>query len=368
MGKELKLIEGKNGKGSVVLVNPSGGPIFRLKPNETFGGVYALDEGLVHSVVLDDLYTRKDKEREALPNCYRRRGRSIELVIPKAYAVDGFEDIPFYVVSFKGAGAIPEDGSSAEYIIDPVNWRSNGFAAVGQFGRNWGGLDGRFARGEAENDTLSSVGIFHTPYVAQNKIPLNIQEEIYRKNGRERKPSDKDLYQIVRLSMTNIRYDDFCRFSDAEKKLFVELSWQAGWTPEEWAKHLGLIDGKLVAESLKLERERRFFNFVPKGLMDDNRYISGEITDLEQVTISRYGEESNFWPWPMAVMCQSKAFLKRVAQDLGKNPQQSIDLYFEMISEVTGFRFSGGHRGKENEPMHQNHVLEYDTYRDEMRK
>ena len=221
--------------------------------------------------------------------------------------------------------------------------------------------------GEARNDILSSRGVFHTPYVALNQIPPNIQDIIYRKAGGERETDDPDLYQVVRSSMTNIRYDDFCQFDGSELELFARLSVQAGWTPEAWAQHLGRVDGKLVSESLQLEGLNCFFDFTPKGLMYDNRYISGEITDLEQVEISRYGERMNYWPWPIDVMCQSKDVLIKISQSLGISPDDIVDLYFDGVSKMSGYDFTGGHQGDEDEPMNQNHVREYLQYRAEIK-
>ncbi len=60
---ELKLI-GKKGNGMVCLVEKDAPPIYQLAPDKTDDGVFSLDDSLVHSIVLDGLYTRGIKKKK----------------------------------------------------------------------------------------------------------------------------------------------------------------------------------------------------------------------------------------------------------------------------------------------------------------
>ena len=358
MTLELKLI-GKKGNGMVCLVEKDAPPIYQLTPDETDDGVFELDDDLVHSVVLDNLYTEGRKRRRLnLP--YRRRGRNIEVLVREPYSVEGLN---FHAVTFKGAGAKPYDKwyDKGKYVIDPLSWRGGG--NIAQFKRLWGGLDEGFAVGEAENKILSDRNIFHTPYVAQNKIPKKVQDEIYFKanlmvwgssldgiiHRSEKQDSDPDLHQIVRLSMTNIRHNEFDSFSGNEVKEFAELSLKAGWTLKKLVEHLGKVDGELTRECLKLARSGKFLNFHLSDF-HDNTYITGEITDLEQVEIKNYHSDSERYVWPIEAMYDSVKVLRRTAEALNKNVNSIVTSYFKKVSEISGYYFS------EN-------TVEYDGYR-----
>ncbi len=363
MSIKLKIGGSKSSKGIVVLIDDDPDVLYKVEVENSHHANFRHESNLVHSVILDEHYTKSlDIQKQRLNLDSRRRGRNIEVILDTPLFIDDFKDMPFYVVTFKGAGAIPEDGSSEKYVIDPLNWRTESDFPLAQFGRIWGGVDLGFAMGEAKNNILSERNIFHTPYVALNQIPSKIQDNIYQSSGRKRKDNDSDLYQIVRLSMTNIRYEDFCEFNDNEIKQFAEHSVNAGWTLDKWAYHLGSVDGVLVLESLKLSAEGRFVHFFPKGILRDNRFISGEITDLEQVTIGRYGERMEIGPWPISIMRQSKDFLKKTAMALKTDPIKTIDKYFEIISDISGHTFTGGGNYEVDEYNGHNHVDEYFRY------
>ncbi len=360
----LKLVKAKESMGMVVLVDKKPRPLYRMGSSVTDDGVFKLDDRLVHSVVFDDFYTKGvDKEQVRLLS--RRRGRNVELILSEPFFVKGFSRIPFYVLTFKGAGAkIYEESETSPFIINPLEWPSDDII---ECGRIWGGLDKEFASGEAENSIFSDRNVFHTPYVAQNQVPIEVQRQIYERSGRVKKEDDPNLHQIARLSMTNIRFNDFCLFNKDEVKYFAQLALQAGWTLEKLAKHLGKVDGRLVSEALKLNAKRQFFNFHPRGILSDNRYVTGEITDLEQAVISKYGEQLDCWPWSIDVMCQSKRVLKNLAESLEESYKDVHELYFNIVSEVTGFRFTQGQNGGENDE-NQNHYSEYLKYRAQVMK
>ena len=336
----------------VCLVEKDAPPIYQLKPDETSDGVFELDDDLVHSVVLDDLYTKGTRRRQIkLP--YRRKGRNIEVLVREPYHVREFDGINFHAVTFKGAGAIPLDSKSKLQIIDPLTGR--GGTQILQHKRIWGGLDEGFAVGEAEEKILSSRGIFHTPYIAQNQIPEIVQEEIYREASpikiystlnpekpqvREKQDSDPDLYQIVRLSMTNIRHSDFNEFDTDQLKNFAQLSLRAGWTLEKWVEHLSTVNGKLVKEGLKLARKGKFLQFVPLSEFDENTYITGEITDLEQVTL-----EDCVWQdsWASKMMEQSINVLQNLSKELKEDFNSVLSSYIKKISKISGYTFSSAY-------------------------
>ncbi len=365
MSTKLHLIENDQGKGSVVLIDTSSKPIYALNAERTSSGVYQLDDALTSSIILDGFYTKR-LSREELTLPYRRRGRNIEVIAPKIYTLPSFKDISFSVVTFKGTGALPEFIPEKKYVIDPLFWRSE---TLNSCGRIWGGIDKERACYEAQNKVLSLRGIFHTPYVAQNKIPTTIQNRIYTHSRfwtKKEKEIIVDLYQIVRLSMTNIRYDEFMAFDKKTLAQFANFFTQSGWTVDAWARHLGTVDAVVVKESLRLEKKKKFLNFTPKGIMDDNRFISGEITDLEQVAVSSYATERNYWPWPLAIMGQSKDVINRIAQRLNQSAQEYIEIYFNTLSEKSCFLFTAGQ--KDNHPLSQNHVSEYLKYQSQMHR
>lgn len=353
---ELKLM-GKKGNGMVCLVEKDAPPIYQLTPDKTDNGVFKLDDKLVHSIVLDNLYT-EGRKRKRLNLPYRRRGRNIEVMVKEPYHVKEFDGLDFHVVTFKGAGA---ETVLNGHIIDPFRWHS----WIQQFDRIWGSVDKSDAVDEAENKILSRRDIFHTPYVAQNRIPDKVQDKIYyeanpivwgstldlKLQTTKRRDSDPDLYQIVRLSMTNIRHKEFYSFSGNEVKNFAELSLKAGWTLEKWVAHLGKVDGKLTKECLKLARQGKFLNFY-KSDFHDNTYITGEITDLEQVEIQKYSEFGrDIYAWPIEAMHDSVNVLRRIAEALDENIGAVIDAYFKKVSETSGHCFS-------------RNAVEYDDYRE----
>ncbi len=358
MTLELKLI-GKKGNGMVCLVEKDAPPIYQLIPDETDDGVFALDDELVHSVVLDNLYT-EGRKRKRLNLPYRRRGRNIEVLVKEPYHVEGF-DADFHVVTFKGAGAKSgDDADEKRYVIDPLTWR--GGTQVNQHGRIWGSLDKGFAVGEAEEKALSSRNIFHTPYVAQNKLSERVQNEVYKMAGRkqpnvqywssnfmmverEKQSGDPDLWQVARLSMTNIRYEEFAYLIDKEQ--FAELSLEAGWTLERWINHLATVNGQLVKQALKLASKGKFLAFDPGSGFSDNTYITGEITDLEQVVIKDYEKnDKNEYSvggeipvWPTVMMTQNADVLSKLSDIFTKDRDSYLTSYLEKLSEVSGYEF-----------------------------
>ncbi len=313
-------------------------PIYRIRANRTDDGVFELDDSLVRSVVLDGLYTQiPGLKKERLDIEYRRKGRNIELLLNDPFFVKEFPGLPFHVLTFKGAGA--RSKINPRCVIDPLNWPSK---YVIKHKRIWGGLDEGFAVGEAENEILSSRNIFHTPYVAQNKIPEIIQREIYKQSGREKRSSDANLYQIVRLSMTNIRHSDFNTFNDEKVKDIAEQFLNVGWTLERWIEHLGKFDGKLTKECLKLAEKGKFLDFRPKSEFSDNTYITGEITDLEQVVIGKFDECKEHHIWPVEVMFQSRSLISKISHALGEYSNSVPKHYFEKVSETSGYEFPCG--------------------------
>ncbi len=350
MTLELKLI-GKKGNGMVCLVEKDAPPIYQLRTDKTDDGVFSLDDELVHSVVLDGLYTEgARKKRLNLP--YRRRGRNIEVLVKQPYHVEDFDGVNFHAVTFKGAGARPRDSTGERrYVIDPFTWRDDG---IRQFGRMFGTVfeDKRDLVLEAKNKLLASRNVFHTPYVAQNKIPEEVSDEIY-KVAKEmnrytpsiitKKQDNPHLYQIVRFSMTNIRAEEFWDFSDSDFELFAKLSLDAGWTLERWAEYLGTVAGKLTKVNLRLAAQRKFLQFSDANF-HDNLFITGEITDLEQVVIDNYDIASEYILWPSEMMSFHCDFIKKLSFALKE--EDYLGVYFRKVSETSGYEFNSNQYDK----------------------
>ncbi len=240
-----------------------------------------------------------------------RMGRTIDVLLDKTFSFEGQE---YGVMNFKGVGARAFEDMTIQLKrwYSRGNWMENG--RLDNRNRIWGAHIASGAREELECRILRILEIPEIPIIAVNEVP---REGLTIWKNYKIVPS---LAQLVRLEQTNIRlsYLDVKRFGDDVAGL-VE--------PEK----LGRMDGKMIAKQLELAKEGRMVVF--DGLVDENRFVDGAMTDRENFTLCDFN--------PAA--CSRPVGIRR-AGHFGMNNGKSLDFIQEIYrssARVTNWQHSG---------------------------
>ncbi|MBI2140714.1 hypothetical protein HYU14_07365 [Candidatus Woesearchaeota archaeon] len=317
--------------------------IYALEPGEHQAGLYELDHWLHKKIVLGKKYSEGGKSKQVW-NPSRRRGRTIDILLKQPVSVKGIPDISWSVMSFKGAGAMPvpkghnpmKHGTlKGEYLIDPFQWHDS---RIKPYGRFFGAVRFCKARHEAMYSRFKELGIPHTPYVAINQFPDRMEREIYcGKPALDREP----LFQIVRLSQTNIRfYDSYFgmqpRTYDSDKVFLAQLI-NGGFEMEKLIHQLGVADGKTLRGALVLEGQNRFMKISNRICTSDDRFITGEFTDFEGW--EEYSQEENEYAinYFLSAIEDSLRFLKRFSIHEGSREGHIAREYCQLLSSSSGY-------------------------------
>jgi hypothetical protein len=269
-----------NGKGTVVQSNEL--KVERLKCRESYDAAYhANGNDLIRSILIDKIYVPEGLESETFRFNGIREGRTIDVILDEPITCPDLPDKYFHVVTFKGTGARLL-GRNGDYRIHPTKWLDDNLM---RFNRIWGSMNEEHAFSEAMNPCFTENNIFHTPYIAVNLLPEEIENKIYQQ-ANEKRNNQLRLCQVVRLSQTNMRLANQSGHSDCDSNTFKKACETVGFTGEYLCDLFAREDAKICIAEKELRRlGMSFLNF---GDISQNRFITGELTDLEQCNIGPF--------------------------------------------------------------------------------
>ncbi len=254
-----------------------------LEPkNISVARIPVLGEKPLNCVYVHPRYVPKTVKHEVIEVSGVRRGRSLELLLET-------DDGTHVVLSVKGTGADADE----EMVMHPSKWwgcanggnypmtwlsREKGDPAE----RQWGCV--RKYDGELEmkryEEHIRLLGIRYANQPGIVPVPKAVARKIQEVHGSHFTPS---LVQVSRLARTNVRLSDLHLLPAKTRKKIVDMS------------ALAEIDEALFSRALILSLEGIHLEY--HGYIDDNRLITGEYIDAENLSRVRCApkKETVFW-------------------------------------------------------------------------
>ncbi|MGV8086753.1 MAG: hypothetical protein ACP5N1_03925 [Candidatus Woesearchaeota archaeon] len=263
-----------------------------------------LDEG----IIVDPRYAN-EKDFDFFEVKGFRRGRTIDILTPTSTFING-EDYP--MINIKGVGAFADKkfmvlDSELWYLHNKNEWKPFHEVMNISLGRRWGILDSYSGEKEFTNNLFFDNGIAQSPHIKFNKISENILPF-------------EGITQLVRGLKTNIRCNEL------NSKYFQENY----INPEKFS----VIDAKVFAFQKELYTSNRELKMF--GTAADNRYIDGNFTDMENISISPQFDEKEKLQNAYKLI---KEIMGSVFQVMGEY-EDGRKIYLQQLEEKTGIMMS----------------------------
>lgn len=225
---------------------------------------YPKNSKLGEGIIVDPRYAN-EKDFDFFEVKGFRHGRTIDILAPNSALLNG----DYSMLNIKGVGAFADKkfmifNPESWYMHNENEWKPFHEVMDKSLGRRWGMLDSYSGEKEFNNNVFSDYGIAQSPHLKFNKAP----EGLLPFEG---------ITQLVRGLKTNMRCNLVFDSKDFQER-YIE--------PENFSA----VDAKIFAFQKELYLNNKGLEMF--GTIPDNRYIDGNFTDTENISILPQSDEA----------------------------------------------------------------------------